>query len=73
MQVLKPPKLQKGDTIGIIAPQKLVLDILKEYNFPILTNMDFGHYTVNTPMPVGIKAHLIATNKTFEVTESALL
>lgn len=36
--------------------KEMVLDIVKDYNFPIMANLDFGHITGNIPMPVGIKA-----------------
>ncbi len=35
--------------------KEMILDILKDYKFPIMANMDFGHFTVNIPMPIGIK------------------
>jgi muramoyltetrapeptide carboxypeptidase len=34
----------------------LVMDISAGYDFPIIGNMDFGHYTPNLPLPTGIKA-----------------
>ena len=34
----------------------LVMDITADYDFPIIGNMDFGHYTPNLPLPIGIKA-----------------
>jgi len=36
--------------------RELVMDITAEYDFPIIGNMDFGHYTPNLPLPTGIKA-----------------
>ncbi len=35
--------------------REMILEILKDYDFPIMANMDFGHDTVNIPMPIGIK------------------
>jgi muramoyltetrapeptide carboxypeptidase len=34
----------------------LVLDITGDYDFPIIAGLDFGHYTPNMPLPLGIKA-----------------
>ena len=34
----------------------LVMDITAGYDFPIIGNMDFGHYTPNLPLPTGILA-----------------
>jgi muramoyltetrapeptide carboxypeptidase len=36
--------------------KELVLDITADYDFPIIAGMDFGHYTPNLPLPIGIKA-----------------
>lgn len=36
--------------------RELVVDIAAGYDFPIIGNMDFGHYTPNLPLPLGIKA-----------------
>lgn len=58
---------------GIIEPtiKEVVLDIFKEYSFPILGNVDFGHETPNIPMPVGINARIDSGNLSYEITESA--
>jgi muramoyltetrapeptide carboxypeptidase len=36
--------------------RELVKDTTAGYDFPIIGNMDFGHYTPNLPLPTGIKA-----------------
>lgn len=36
--------------------RELVMDVTDGYDFPIIGNMDFGHYTPNLPLPEGIKA-----------------
>jgi muramoyltetrapeptide carboxypeptidase len=36
--------------------RELVLDITAGYDFPIIAGLDFGHYTPNLPLPLGIKA-----------------
>ena len=36
--------------------RELVMDTTAGYDFPIIGNMDFGHYTPNLPLPTGIKA-----------------
>lgn len=59
----------------IVAPdvKELVLDTLKEYNFPILANLDFGHFTVSIPMPVGIEVAFNASKKELRFLESAVV
>lgn len=51
----------------------LTLEILNEYSFPILAGMDFGHFTVNMPMPIGIKVTMNASKQTLEFLESPVI
>lgn len=53
--------------------KELVLDILKDYNFPIMADLDFGHFTVNIPMPIGIKVSFDTTKKELKFLESAVV
>lgn len=38
--------------------REVILEIAEEYDFPIIANMDFGHYTHNLPLPLGLKARM---------------
>jgi len=38
--------------------KKVVLEITEEFDFPIIASMDFGHYTPNLPLPMGLKASM---------------
>lgn len=38
--------------------KKIILDITSEFDFPIIASMDFGHYTPNLPLPMGLKASM---------------
>lgn len=59
----------------VIAPslKEMILDIFKDYDFPIMANMDFGHFTVNIPMPVGVKVSFDTTKKELKFLESAVI
>jgi len=51
----------RGEEAGVVKDmtsevKNAVLDITDEFDFPIIANMDFGHYTPNLPLPVGLKA-----------------
>lgn len=50
----------------------MVLDVLKDYDFPIMANMDFGHFTINIPMPIGIKVSFDSSKKELNFLESAV-
>ncbi len=53
--------------------KEMILDILKDYNFPIMANLDFGHFTVNIPMPIGIKVSFDTAKKELNFLESAVI
>jgi len=38
--------------------KEVILDITDEFDFPIIASMDFGHYTPNLPLPMGLKASM---------------
>lgn len=54
-------------------PKEMILDILKDYKFPIMANMDFGHFTVNIPMPIGIKVSFDTSKSELNFLESAVI
>src|SRR3989338_2683769 len=52
--------------------KKVVLDIIKDYKFPIIYNVDFGHVCKNITLPIGVKAKIDTEKRTFEVMENAV-
>lgn len=67
---IKPPREKE-----IIAPtlKELVLDVLKNYKFPIMAEIDFGHFTTNIPMPIGIKVSFGSEKLELKFLESAII
>ena len=67
---IKPPREKE-----VIAPdvKEMILEVLEDYNFPIMSNLDFGHFTVNIPMPIGIKVAFDASKSQLDFLESAVL
>ena len=53
--------------------KEMILDILKDYNFPIMANLDFGHFTVNIPMPLGIKVSFDTSKKELNFLEGVVM
>jgi len=43
--------------------EEIVMNVVKDYDFPILKCDDFGHNTPNTTIPIGTRIKLDATNK----------
>lgn len=66
---IKPPREKE-----VVAPdiKEMVLEILQDYDFPIMANLDFGHFTVNIPMPLGIKVVFDTSKKELNFLESAV-
>jgi len=38
--------------------KRVILEITREFDFPIIASMDFGHHTPNLPFPMGLKASI---------------
>jgi muramoyltetrapeptide carboxypeptidase len=62
-----------SDDQEIIEPElrDIVLEVTKDFNFPIMAGISFGHYTVNIPMPLGIKARFDTDNLSLSLEEAA--
>jgi len=52
--------------------EDIVLDITKDYDFPILKINEFGHRCDNFFVPIGAKMKMDATNKTLDISEEIL-
>lgn len=50
--------------------KEVILEITEEYDFPIIGNMDFGHYTPNVPLPMWLKASLDTEGERLSIKES---
>jgi muramoyltetrapeptide carboxypeptidase len=50
--------------------KETVLDITRNYNFPIIAGADFGHDITNMPMPEGLLARMDAADLSIELIES---
>ncbi len=70
IKYIKPTREQE-----VIEPttKEMVLEILEDYKFPILANMDFGHFTINIPMPLGIKVAFDTEKKELNFLEGAVV
>lgn len=53
--------------------EDIIKEVLKDYKFPILANVDFGHKGLNFPMPIGIKVRVDSDNKILEFLEPAVV
>ena len=64
-----------AQTPGLDEPKikEVAMEVLKDFNFPILAGMDFGHFTVNLPMPIGLEVSMEADNQTLEFLEPAVV
>jgi len=53
--------------------RELILEITKDYGFPIIGNSDFGHSGVFMPMPEGILAEIDAKKLSIELIEPIVI
>lgn len=47
-----------------------VLELTEEFDFPIIASMDFGHYTPNLPLPMGLMASMDTSRVEVQINES---
>lgn len=47
----------------------LILDLFKDYNFPIIAELDFGHLTPNIPLPYGKMAEVNGNDTSLQILE----
>ncbi len=73
IKYMKPLRQASRQEIEEPTLQEMVLDILKDYKFPIMADLDFGHFTVNIPMLLGIKVSFDTINKELNFLESAVI
>jgi len=73
MVIGKLPDIKRTSWEGFTepTPKEIVIEVLKDYSFPILAEVDFGHKTINTPMPIGLNTQVDSSNLKLEITESA--
>ncbi len=53
--------------------EAIVMNVLSDFDFPILANVDFGHKMAQIPMPVGIRACVDATKMRLSFLESVVM
>ncbi|MBI2334779.1 LD-carboxypeptidase [Candidatus Daviesbacteria bacterium] len=70
---IKYVKPMREEEIKEPTAKEMILEILKDYNFPVMANMDFGHFTVNIPMPIGIKVSFDTSKKELKFLEGAVI
>ncbi len=67
-----PPRRGEAGGAGKpkVSAEDILLEITKEYNFPILKVRDFGHRTECTPLPVGVKVKIDTRKLSFRILEN---
>lgn len=53
--------------------EDILLDVSKNYNFPILKINEFGHKCPNTPLPIGGVGEMDAAKLSFKLVEPCLV
>ncbi len=63
------PDLKNQKTFSV---NKIILDICKNYKFPIIKNIAFGHIYPQVTIPIGVKATIDTSKKLFSIDESGV-
>lgn len=53
--------------------KEVIMDVLRDYTFPILADVDFGHESINIPMLIGVNAKIDAERLYFEQTDAGVI
>lgn len=53
--------------------EEIIMDHCRDYNFPIMTNLDFGHNCQNITIPLGIRGTIDTYQKKFSIDESGVI
>lgn len=73
MLIGKLPDIRKTlERLEEPTPKEIIMEIVKDFDFPVMGEFDFGHKTVAIPMPIGLKAKMDADNLNFELLEAAV-
>lgn len=62
---------KKNDIYGI-SVNEIVLEMTKEYDFPIITEFPAGHFDMNITLPIGGRAKISTREKEFSIKENAV-
>ncbi len=65
-------KLYKCKGTDGMSIKRIIEETTKGYAFPIIYDVDFGHYCENITLPIGIKARINTEKRTFEFLEPAV-
>jgi len=56
-----------------LPPNKVILDICRDYKFPIIKGVAFGHYYPQITLPIGVKASIdTAKSLLFSIDEAGV-
>lgn len=67
--------LRSGDDWNLkkaFSPRKIILDLCKDYKFPIIKGIPFGHFYPQITLPIGVKATINTSKKLFSIDESGV-
>lgn len=64
------PNLYSGEEKAQL--REVILERTSRFEFPIITDMDFGHTSPQFTLPIGCRAKIDSSNKRFEIVESAV-
>ncbi len=70
---IKYIKRFREESIEDPTSRELIMEILKDYKFPVLAKVDFGHEILAIPMPTGVKVSFDTNKLELDFLESAVV
>ena len=58
--------------LSFFSPEKIILERTREYKFPIISNVNFGHNCEHITIPIGVKATIDTSKKLFSIDEAGV-
>lgn len=62
---MQDPEMTKGEEV--VQMEEILMDIIKDYDFPVLKYNHFGHEMINAIIPIGCEMKISADEKKFEI------
>ncbi len=70
IEIEEEPELKKKD---LLSPKNIILERTQEYHFPIISEVQFGHFGQQVTIPIGVKATINTSKRLFSIDENGVI
>ncbi len=71
-KIIKIEKDSDIEKLPFFSPEEIILERTKNYNFPIISEVGFGHCCEQITIPIGVKATIDTSKKLFSIDEAGV-